>query len=289
MKLPVRPGLIISFGFAGLLISGIWLLMLTENFGGLFRCVTQQSSCGIKTLNTIKNNIFLIEASLLLLIFGLSLPQVGSINVRYAFRFLKWKSFWAVFLIIILPSFSWGIYINECPVVRIDSSLATALDLEKPMPNICTLSQFTDLDLSNQNIRLSNVFQYFSSLSTLNLNNTELGTVWYKTLEAPKLKELYLNHNISHRIPTIKPHEYLEMLSLTHNRIVRIENVANLQNLRELHLEYNQIENLKAWVDRMVLKELEHPLYVYLEGNPLSEQTLEEDVPRLPENVILVY
>lgn len=291
MKLPIRPGLLISLGFGGLIICGIWYLSMTRNdlfspAQSIMECFFRQTVCSPKYLSKTTSFFALFSFSFISLAIGLSLPERGSISMSYVIRLLTTKA-WIVFWTILLSGTLWTGYMNTCPLVPLGTTLSQAVGLNQTS-DLCATSKFTNLNLSNQGGGIVNGLQYFVNLAVLDLSHNQ---IWRSdhVFRLHRLKSLDLSHNDFHRIGLYQPLHNLIELNLSHNEISRISNLTLLPNLRSINLEHNKLKSLRGLVNSLEFVELDYPLFVYLKGNPLSENTLTYDVPRLPENVILVF
>ena len=77
----------------------------------------------------------------------------------------------------------------------------------------------------------------------------------------------------------------LEYLNLSSNEIVDVSSLAALTSLRILDLRSNQIKDISPLVANIDLGEGDH---VYLEGNPLSDRAINEQIPALKARGVTV-
>ena len=77
----------------------------------------------------------------------------------------------------------------------------------------------------------------------------------------------------------------MQELILSNNKIVDLSSLSGLSNLSWLWLANNRIEDLSPLVDNTGLGEGDE---VFLEGNPLSDQAMEEQIPALESRGVQV-
>ncbi len=94
----------------------------------------------------------------------------------------------------------------------------------------------------------------------------------------PSLQRLSLNDMKLTRVPPLYGQEKLESLSLTNNLISDLMKPPALPALKQLDLSNNQLANLERWTQT----DWAIPgLVINLEGNPLTDATLEDALPLL--------
>ena len=100
-------------------------------------------------------------------------------------------------------------------------------------------------------------FRRWSELETLDLSENFLTRFPQGSRHNRNLKELNVKENLLTLKKRLKPHPYLEILALQHNKISRVpSSIRNFQNLRKLSFNYNKITDVHA--DVSLLKKLEH-------------------------------
>ncbi len=114
------------------------------------------------------------------------------------------------------------------------------------------------------------------------MNLTEIGFMSH--LRRPQICGLAFNQITS--VEPLRGLYMLEALNLMQNQISDISALAALANLRELKLTNNQITDIMPFVNNTGLLSGD---VVYLEGNPLSQYSLEVLIPTLEMRGVTVY
>ena len=116
-----------------------------------------------------------------------------------------------------------------------------------------------------------------TSLTRLSLSNNEIVDV--SPLSAlTSLEELHLDNNEIVDVSPLADITSLRVLSLSSNQIVDVSLLASLTSLKWLFLESNQIQDIGPLVANTSLDEGD---WVQLEGNPLSDRAIKEQIPAL--------
>lgn len=187
-----------------------------------------------------------------------------------------------------------------------DANLEAAIraQLNKPTGDICKsdCEAKTELYLYGYNISNIEGLQYFKNLEILDLSGNTINSI--NVLSGlTKLKSLNLSYNIidnisaltnlteltdlnleSNYISDISPLISLTKLiglTLSDNLISDIGALSGLLNLQTLYLSNNQISDITALVTNANSGGLGSGDIVYLDGNPLSSQATDTDIPYL--------
>lgn len=89
------------------------------------------------------------------------------------------------------------------------------------------------------------------------------------------LRYLYLSGNKIEDISSIKHLKGLRVLFLRDNQIKDIRPISELENIGVIYLRNNLISDISPLVENNSLTEV----WVWLEGNPLSEISISRDIP----------
>ena len=116
-----------------------------------------------------------------------------------------------------------------------------------------------------------------TNLHSLRLGNNQLTDV-EPLAGLANLRSLYLPDNQLTDVEPLAGLTNLRSLDLSSNQIADVGLLAGLTNLRLLYLRNNQIEDLAPLIANPALGEGDE---VYLLGNPLSDQALNEQIPTL--------
>jgi Leucine-rich repeat (LRR) protein len=101
-----------------------------------------------------------------------------------------------------------------------------------------------------------------------------------------QLTWLYLGRNQISDISTLAKHSRLTWLSLWGNQLADISPLSNLTSLERLWLNDNQTSDISPLVDNTGLGEGDT---VYLQNNPLSEESVNVYIPELEARGVTVY
>jgi Leucine-rich repeat (LRR) protein len=101
-----------------------------------------------------------------------------------------------------------------------------------------------------------------------------------------KLIRLYIRLNKINDISGIKNLESLDYLDAADNEIKDISELQYLPNIHLIGLSRNQIEDILPLVNNANLGK---GVYLYLDGNPLNEKSVNEYIPALQARGVSVF
>lgn len=152
----------------------------------------------------------------------------------------------------------------------------------EPLRNLLNLKQ---LDLSGGNITDITPLENLTELILLDVgynNLTEISPV----SKMKKLIRLYIRLNKINDISGIKNLESLDYLDAADNEIKDISELQYLPNIHLIGLSRNQIEDILPLVNNANLGK---GVYLYLDGNPLNEKSVNEYIPALQARGVSVF
>ena len=165
-------------------------------------------------------------------------------------------------------------------------------DLRLQSNNISDLSPLAELTNLESLFLNDNAIENISSLAGLtalhdlqleNNNITDISVLAGLT----RLRWLHLSGNAISDISVVAGFTNLEWLRLSDNTITDISALAGLINLESLNLDHNNITDLSPLIKNMGLEGDED--YVGVDGNPLSDLSIETHIPELKERGVWVH
>ena len=176
-----------------------------------------------------------------------------------------------------------GLGDNQITDVNPLAQLANLQDLylyKNRLADVNPLAQLTNLKklvlFDNLLVDVTPLAQ-LTNLQFLSLSDNQLAGIT-PLAQLTNLQWLGLNDNLLVDITPLIHLTNLQWLFLNRNQLVDVTPLAQLTNLQGLHLQYNQIEDISSLVANIGLGEGDK---VRLEGNPLSDQALNEQIPAL--------
>ena len=142
---------------------------------------------------------------------------------------------------------------------------------------LASLTKLQWLDLGNNAIIDLTPLASLTDLTDLLLGNNAIVNL-APLASLTDLTLLYLGNNAVVDLIPLASLTKLQWLELSGNQIIDLTPLANLTDLNKLYLDRNQIEDISPLVANFGLGEEDR---VYLEGNPLSDQALNEHIPAL--------
>ena len=101
-----------------------------------------------------------------------------------------------------------------------------------------------------------------------------------------KLVRLYIRNNLINNITPLKYLENLDFLDAAENKIKDLAALSNLPNIHLIGLNYNLIEDISPLVENSYLKS---GVYIYLTGNPLNENSVNNLIQILLNRGVTIY
>ena len=146
------------------------------------------------------------------------------------------------------------------------------------------LDNLKQLGLSDNQIVDITPLNQLINLNTLSLPYNQIDDITPLN-QLNNLQRLFLSHNQIDDITPLNQLNNLQRLELSYNQIDDITPLNQLDKLQYLNLNSNRIEDLTPLIDNPRLSEGDA---VYLTGNPLSAQALNEHIPALKARGVIV-
>ncbi len=159
---------------------------------------------------------------------------------------------------------------------------------ENPLSDITPLANMSRLGwlrLNSTQVTNFTTLYGLDSLMELDLGNNSLGDVSFVS-NLTQVKRLTLNGNGISDLTALGSLTGLEYLNLGFNQIVDITLLSGLTNISVLYLPYNQIEDIAPLVNNAGLGSGD---VVYLQGNPLSSESIDTHIPALEARGVTVH
>ncbi|MEW6412973.1 MAG: leucine-rich repeat domain-containing protein [Candidatus Zixiibacteriota bacterium] len=159
---------------------------------------------------------------------------------------------------------------------------------ENPISDITPLANMSYLGwlrLNSTDVTDFTTLYGLDSLTELDLGSNQLGDVSFAA-NLTQVKTLILNGDNISDVTALGSLTGLEILNLVFNRIADITPLSGLTGIRELNLRYNEIVDIEPLVNNPGLDSGD---VVFLQNNPLSEESVNEHIPALEARDVTVY
>ena len=171
-------------------------------------------------------------------------------------------------------------YIEEIsifPDPYLELAVQRALGVDYPEDiELEELNNLRKLDARGMGITNISGLENLQNLKYLYLSENEIDEIC-PISSLTNLRYLYLSGNKIEDISSIKHLKGLRVLFLGNNQIKDIRPIFELENIGVIYLRNNLISDISPLVENNSLTEV----WVWLEGNPLSEISISRDVPIL--------
>lgn len=167
------------------------------------------------------------------------------------------------------------------------TSLRTLVISNNPITDLSPISNLTSLtSLSIYRCQVTDIspLSKLTNLEWLNMHHLQVSDI-SPLSSLTKLDWLYLSYNPASDISPLSNLKKLRTLSLSHMEITDISVLAGLPNLHESYLEGNFISDISPLVENTGLGWGDT---IYLSDNPLSDESVHVNIPRLEERGVTV-
>ena len=145
------------------------------------------------------------------------------------------------------------------------------------------LQEIKKLDARNLGITSISGLEDLTSLKYLYLSENEIKDIG-PISSLTNLRYLYLSGNVIEDISPIQNLNGLRVLFLRDNQIKDITPISSLENIGVIYLRNNSIEDISPLVENDSLTEV----WIWLEGNPLSDISISRDIQILQRRDVQV-
>ena len=145
------------------------------------------------------------------------------------------------------------------------------------------LQEIKKLDARNLGITSISGLEDLTSLKYLYLSENEIKDIG-SISSLTNLRYLYLSGNVIEDITPIQNLNGLRVLFLRDNQIKDITPISSLENIGVIYLRNNSIEDISPLVENDSLTEV----WIWLEGNPLSDISISRDIQILQQRKVQV-
>jgi len=145
------------------------------------------------------------------------------------------------------------------------------------------LQEIKKLDARNLGITSISGLEDLTSLKYLYLSENEIKDIG-SISSLTNLRYLYLSGNVIEDISPIQNLNGLRVLFLRDNQIKDITPISSLENIGVIYLRNNSIEDISPLVENDSLTEV----WIWLEGNPLSDISISRDIQILQQRKVQV-
>lgn len=158
---------------------------------------------------------------------------------------------------------------------------------------LATVTALQYIELSHNQVKSLRPLSGLTNLASLYVVHNRVTDI-YPVVQLKKLSSLYLDNNQIEALDDVSGLKSLSTLSVRNNLISDLSPLEGLNNLYFLFLENNEIRDLSPLV-RMAKKDSEGEkrfapfLKVYLDGNPLSADAKQKQIPQLKECGVKVF
>ena len=145
------------------------------------------------------------------------------------------------------------------------------------------LQNITKLNARNLGITNISGIENLENLKYLYLSENEIQDIG-PISSLTNLRYLYLSGNQIEDISSIQNLNGLRVLFLRDNQIRDITPISDLENIGVIYLRNNLITDISPLVENASLTEV----WIWLEGNPLSDTSITRDIPLLKKRLVQV-